>query len=123
MIDHLPHRTLQARLILAVAGILAAAAALFVPLSSSDAATPGAGTVSATNTFVTWTGALMAPNPNGCTGANDTNCDLYRLTVQPPASSLVRIELQPAGDWDLAVYGPDGGLVGSSGNGPGQMST
>jgi len=109
------------RIALATVGLLASALALLVPLRASHAATPGAGTVSSANTSVTWSGALMAPNPNGCAGPNDTNCDLYRLTVQPPSgSSMVRVRLQPNGDWDLSVFSPDGGLVGSSGNGPGQ---
>lgn len=64
----------------------------------------------------------MLPSPNGCAGSTDTNCDLYHLTVQPPSYAfMVRIALQPTGDWDLSVYGPDGGLVGSSGNGPNQQ--
>src|SRR4051812_41019487 len=119
--DHLAHRTLRARVILAAVGALAAATALLVPLTSSTAATPGSGTISDANSSLVWSGTVMAPNVNGCT-ATSTDCDLYKLTVQPSASSfMVRIKLKPAGDWDLSVFGPDGGLVGSSGNGPGQM--
>jgi hypothetical protein len=115
-------RRAGSRLALSVFALATAATALLVPLTSSTAATPGAGTVSAASPSVTWTGTVMAPSPNGCTGPTDTNCDLFRLTVQPPAtSSMVRVKLKPAGDWDLSVFGPDGGLVGSSGNGPGQM--
>lgn len=121
MTHRLPRR-LRARAALAALAFAAALLALLVPLRSSDAATPGSGTVSASNLETTWSGALMAPDANGCTSANDTNCDLYRLTVQPPSYSfMVRIKLQPTGDWDLSVFGPDGGLVGSSGNGPNQM--
>lgn len=121
MTHRLPRRP-RARAALAALALVAALLALLVPLRSSNAATPGSGTVSASNLETTWSGAVMAPNATGCTGANDTNCDLYRLTVQPPSYSfMVRIKLQPTGDWDLSVYGPDGGLVGSSGNGPNQM--
>ena len=121
MTHRLPRRP-RARAALAALALVAALLALLVPLRSSNAATPGSGTVSASNLETTWSGAVMAPNATGCTGADDTNCDLYRLTVQPPSYSfMVRIKLQPTGDWDLSVYGPDGGLVGSSGNGPNQM--
>ena len=115
MTQHLPRRA-RARLALAVFAAATAATALLVPLTSSTAATPGSGTISDANPSVVWSGTVMAPNVNGCSGPNDTNCDLYRLTVQPPASSfMVRIKLKPAGDWDLSVFGPDGGLIGSSG--------
>ncbi|MDX6450069.1 MAG: hypothetical protein QOH16_118 [Gaiellaceae bacterium] len=114
------HRSSRSRLTLAALGALIAAAALLVPLTST-AATPGSGTISDANPSLVWSGTVMAPNPNGCT-ATSTSCDLYKLTVQPSTSSfMVRIKLKPAGDWDLSVFGPDGGLVGSSGNGPNQM--
>jgi hypothetical protein len=119
--QHLPRRA-RARLALVAVAAATAAAALLVPLTSSNAATPGSGTISDANPSLVWSGTVMAVNVNGCKGPNDTNCDLYRLTVQPSASSfMVRIKLKPAGDWDLSVFGPDGGLIGSSGNGPGQM--
>jgi hypothetical protein len=119
--DHLLHRSSRDRVMLVTLGVLAAAAALLVPLTSSTAATPGSGTISDANPSLVWSGAVMAPNVNGCT-ATSTNCDLYKLTVHPSSSSfMVRIKLKPAGDWDLSVFGPGGGLVGSSGNGPGQM--
>src|SRR4029079_14341029 len=54
----------------------------------------------------------------GCSGPNDSTCDHFSLTIDPPAgNSRVKIVLAPSGDWDLAVYGPNGGLAGSSGNG------
>src|SRR4051812_18759437 len=110
------------RLVLGLVGLLAAAAALLVPLRASHAATPGAGTISDANRSLAWSGTVMAANPNGCTPTDGTTCDLYKLTVQPPGYPfMVRIKLKPAGDWDLSVFGPNGGLVGSSGNGPGQM--
>jgi hypothetical protein len=118
--QQLPRRA-RARIALAVFAAATVATALLVPLTSSTAATPGSGTISDGNPSLAWSGTVMAPNVNGCT-ATGTQCDLYKLTVQPSASSfMVRIKLKPAGDWDLSVFGPDGALVGSSGNGPGQM--
>jgi hypothetical protein len=115
-------RRARARLTLAALALFAALAALLVPLRASHAATPGSGTISGTNLSLTWSGTVMAANPNGCSPTDSSTCDLYKLTVAPPSYSfLVRIKLKPAGDWDLSVYGPNGGLVGSSGNGPGQM--
>ena len=112
MTHHLP----RAAFALAIA-----ATALLVPLTSSTAATPGSGTVSTASPLVVWSGTVMAPNTSGCT-ATSTSCDLFKLTVQPLATpSIVRVKLKPAGDWDLSVFGPNGGLLGSSGNGPGQM--
>jgi BNR repeat-like domain/Fibronectin type III domain len=107
----------RARRVVVALAVMAAAA--IVPFSASDAATPSGGTVSATNTSVSWSGGLMVATGGGCDGATDTSCDLYKLTVQPPGYSFqVRIVLQPVGDWDLSVYAPDGGLIGGSGNGP-----
>jgi hypothetical protein len=112
----------RSRLALVVLALAAAAAALLVPLRSSDAATPGSGALSDGNRSLAWTGALMAPNPNGCSPTDGSTCDLYKLTIDPPAYPfMVRVKLKPAGDWDLSVYGPNDGLAGSSGNGPGQM--
>jgi hypothetical protein len=120
-VTHLLPRPARSRIALALLAAATAAAALLLPLTSSDAATPGSGTISDANPSLVWSGTVMAPNVNGCT-ATSSSCDLYKLTVQPSASSfMVRIKLKPAGDWDLSVYGPNGGLVGSSGNGPGQM--
>lgn len=108
-----------AKLILPLA---VAMAIMALPLAGSNAASPGAGTVSQSSPSVNWTGGLMLATGGGCTGADDPNCDNYKLTIQPPASDFqVRILLQPTGDWDLAVYGPNGGLAGSSGNGPNQL--
>src|SRR4051794_31816105 len=120
-VTHLLPRPARSRIALAVVAAATAAAALLLPLTSSDAATPGSGTISDANPSLVWSGTVMAPNVSGCT-ATSSNCDLYKLTVQPSASSfMVRIKLKPAGDWDLSVYGPNGGLVGTSGNAPGQM--
>src|SRR5689334_14173463 len=103
--------------------LLAAAAAtvLILPLASSNAASPGAGTVSDSNKSVAWTGPVTVPTGGGCSGPNDSTCDNYKLTIQPPSYAFqVKIVLQPWGDWDLSVWGPNGGLAGSSGNGPNQ---
>ena len=119
---HRPLRGRRSRLALVALALAAAAAALRVPLRSSDAATPGSGTLSDGNRSLVWTGTLMAPNPNGCSPTDGSTCDLYKLTIQPPGYPfMVRVKLKPAGDWDLDVYGPNNGLAGSSGNGPGQM--
>jgi CARDB/Fibronectin type III domain len=98
-----------------------AAGGVLIPLASSQAATPGSGSVSDSNRTVTWTGALKIATAGGCSGATDPSCDNFKLTIQPPSYGFqVKIALQPWGDWDLAVYGPNGGLAGSSGNGPNQ---
>src|SRR5215213_11299772 len=92
---------------------------LALPLAASNAATPGSGTISGSNTSVTWAGANKTATAAPCGGANDPACDLYKLTIDPPAYGFrVTITLQPLGDWDLYVYAPDGGLANSSGNAP-----
>lgn len=94
---------------------------LTVSLSGSQAANPSNGTVSDSNRSVSWTGALQIATASGCSSAADASCDNFKLTVQPPAYSFqVQIVLQPVLDWDLYVFGPNGGLAGSSGNGPNQ---
>ena len=99
-----------------------AAATLALPLAGSNAANPGSGTVSGSNTSVSWTGAFAIATAGGCSGPNDPTCDNFRLTIQPPSYSFqVRIELMPVGDWDMSVFAPDGALAGSSGNGPNQL--
>src|SRR4051794_14888258 len=112
-----PRGALKLVLPLAVAAVVMA-----LPLAGSNAASPGAGTVSQASPSVDWTGPLTLATGGGCKGANDPSCDNYKLTVDPPASDFqVRILLQPVGDWDLSVFGPNGGLAGSSGNGPNQL--
>src|SRR5919108_3513326 len=102
--------------------VLVSALLLALPLASSRAASPDAGTVSDANRSVTWTGPAAIATASGCTGGNDATCDKYKLTIQPPSYGFtVQIRLQPVGDWDLYVYGPNGGLAGSSGNGPNQL--
>jgi hypothetical protein len=105
---------------LILAGVTIVAFAL--PLAGSQAANPGNGTVSASNTSVSWTGAFTIATASGCRSASDASCDNFALTIQPPSYAFqVQITLQPVGDWDLYVYGPNGGLAGSSGNGPNQL--
>jgi Big-like domain-containing protein len=89
------------------------------------AATPSSGTVTESNPTVTWTGMVMPPTAGGCGGPNNSACDNFRLSIIPPSAAFgpysIRITLTPtAGDWDLEVYGPTGGLVASSGNSPQQ---
>jgi len=99
--------------------VVAGLALLVLPLTASNAATPGSGTISGSNTSVTWAGANKGATAAPCTGANDPACDTFKLTIDPPAYGFtVTIKLQPLGDWDLYVYAPDGGLANSSGNAP-----
>ncbi|MFL6011048.1 MAG: hypothetical protein ACJ734_04580, partial [Gaiellaceae bacterium] len=104
-------------------GLLAVVTAtLVIPFSGIEAATPSAGTVSADSTSVTWTGSVMVASGGGCKSANDSSCDLFKLTVVPPSTPFqVVVKLRPAGDWDLSVWSPEGALAGSSGNGPNQL--
>jgi hypothetical protein len=62
-----------------------AAVVLALPLATPWAATPGSGTVSATNPAVTWTGAFTVATAAGCTGPGDSTCDHFSLTINPPA--------------------------------------
>jgi hypothetical protein len=110
-------RAIRTLVVATVAGF-----ALALPLAGSHAANPSNGTVSDASKSVAWTGALQIATASGCTSANDASCDNFKLTIQPPAYSFqVQITLQPVADWDLYVYGPNGGLAGSSGNGPNQL--
>src|SRR5207249_5039328 len=69
---------------------------------------------------VTWTGAFLTPTGGGCGGPDNTACDNFQLNIIPPSYSfIVDIRLQPTGDWDLEVYGPNGAFLTGSGNTPG----
>ena len=104
--------------------LAAAIGALALPLAASQAATPSSGTISGSSPSVSWSGTYMVPTASGCSGASDSSCDRYALTIQPPSYAFqVVIKLQPMGDWDLYVFAPNGGLAGSSGNAPGQTET
>src|SRR3989442_8041008 len=89
------------------------------------AATPPSGTVTESNPTVTWTGMVMPPTAGGCGGPNNSACDNFKLNIIPPSAAFgpysIRITLTPtAGDWDLEVYAPQGGLIASSGTSPQQ---
>src|SRR3954466_10625509 len=97
-------------------------------IPTSYGANPTGGTISGSNTKVNWVGALKpATGSADCEGPDNTGCENYKLTIEPPPSDfgpyLVEIKLQPAlaGDWDMQVYGPAGQLVDGSGNSPGQL--
>ena len=115
------------RLRLVVMGCLSLAMlALVVAINpSTHGANPGSATVSESNPHISWTGAIMAADPDLLTSprCNGTDpCDDFLLTVQPPPASfgpfIVEIRLRPQGDWDMEVYNPDGKYRTSSGNGP-----
>src|SRR6266540_4187272 len=100
-------------------GLVAGIALLVLPLTASNAATPGSGTISDSSRSASWAGANKTATAAPCTGPNDPACDTYELTIDSPAYGFtVTIKLQPLGDWDLYVYAPDGGLANSSGNAP-----
>jgi hypothetical protein len=93
--------------------------AIVLPLAGSQAATPSAGTISESSPSVTWAGDNHTPTAASCRGPNDATCDNFALTITPPSFQYqVVIQLAPIGDYDLYVYGPDGGQIGSSGNAP-----
>jgi hypothetical protein len=89
----------------------------------AQAASPASGTVSQSSTQSSWTGGPGLPSASAtCGGPSNTACDNYKLTIAPPSYSFkVEITLtpKPTDDYDLEVYGPDGTLVGSSGNSAG----
>jgi hypothetical protein len=89
--------------------------------TTSNGATPTAGTVSPTSTSASWTGGpFLVPNPSDvCVGTVTPGCDTYSLTIAPPATGdySVRIAVAPGApddDYDLFVNGPDGTEVGNS---------
>lgn len=92
---------------------------------SAWAASPSSGAVSQSSTSVTWRGGPLLPTASGnCGGPSSASCDNFRLTIQPPSYSFrVTVALTPqlADDYDLEVYGPNGALLGDSGNTPGSV--
>src|SRR3954468_22270420 len=105
---------------------VAAIATVIVNIPGSRGATPAAGDVSASNPKVTWTGQVKpASGSADCGGPNNSGCDNFAVRFQAPAASfgpyLLQIKLQPQGDWDMQVYGPNGNLLDGSGNSPGVM--
>ena len=124
--NHVRRLAGQGRARPALLALLLGAALVVGAARGGHAATPGSGTVSSSNTTVSWDGppAAVPTALSACSGPTDASCDNYKLTIQPlSGGTRVTITLQPfaAGDWDLAVWGPDGGLVGHSGNAPGQL--
>ncbi|MDQ1637376.1 MAG: hypothetical protein QOF62_715 [Pyrinomonadaceae bacterium] len=102
--------------------LVVAVAIVVIPITRG--ANPASGTVSEANPLVSWSGAIMAADPDlltspRCNGADP--CDNFSLTVVPPPASfgpyIVEIRLRPQGDWDLELYNPDGKYRTSSGNG------
>ncbi|HTD80967.1 MAG TPA: pre-peptidase C-terminal domain-containing protein, partial [Thermoplasmata archaeon] len=95
------------------------------------AASPGSGTVSTTTPNATWTGkhfvVAATALPEECPPPDpDVLCDHFLLTVDVAPSFwythsgqvTIRIEWPSSdNDFDLYVYGPGGGLAGSSGAG------
>ncbi len=104
-----------------VLALLVLASVLVLPLAGSRAATPSSGSISEASPSVSWAGDNKTPTAKSCTGPSDPACDTFKLTIAPPSFAYqVVITLAPIGDYDLYVYGPDGGQIGSSGNAPGQ---
>jgi hypothetical protein len=103
-------------------GVALVAAAL--SCAPAWAANPPAGAVSQAIPQASWTGGPLTPSAaSTCGGPSNTACDNYKLTIVPPSYPFqVEIDLTPAAtdDYDLEVYGPDGSLVGNSGNSAGK---
>src|SRR3954469_19540116 len=90
-----------------------------LPLPRSPAGTPGPGSIPEASPSISWSGDNHTPTAASCQGPNDPACDNFRLTINPPSFQYqVVIQLVPIGDYDLYVYGPDGGQIGNSGNAP-----
>src|SRR5689334_10833029 len=74
--------------------IVASLCAVFFVLSvlvipTSYGASPDAGTVSASNPLVTWAGALKpATGSSDCGGPNNSGCENFKLTIEPPPSDF-----------------------------------
>ena len=91
--------------------------------TSAWAASPPSGTVSSSSPQANWTGGPLTPTASSCGGPSNPACDNYKLTIVPPAFAFkveITLTMQPTDDYDLEVYGPDGSLVGQSGNSVGQ---
>jgi hypothetical protein len=89
---------------------------LSIPVVASD---PAAGTISATNRQVAWTGTPFVasnPSPTGCLGASDPSCDHFSLTVDRPAGAKIEVAIVgvEGDDLDLFVFYPDGTEVARS---------
>src|SRR5688572_10909938 len=109
----------------AIAALVTAGLVAVSPLAR--AASPASGTLRAAGDRTTWTGGpFVASNPTNPTpgvpfcGEGQPGCDHFtvRVTAQTSPSTLV-IDVRPdnpADDYDLYVYGPNGQLESSSAN-------
>jgi len=77
------------RYVLAALFCVAAIAIVIVKIPISRGATPASGTVSQSNTKVTWTGQIKpASGSSDCGGPNNSGCDNFGVNFQAPASSF-----------------------------------
>jgi hypothetical protein len=107
--------------------MLVVALTSIVVTSTAQAADPPSGTLSKSKKSVKWGGTFVAPEPSpveGCLGgSSDPICDHYLLKVNLPEGTRIRVDLpapSAATDLDLFVYTSTGGLIGTSGNLPGE---
>src|SRR3954451_21018708 len=116
MTGYFRERALQAACLLMTAAALCG--------STAWAANPASGSVSGSSTQASWTGGPLTPTAaSTCGGASSPQCDNYKLTIVPPSYSFqveISLTFGAVDDYDLEVYGPDGALVGNSGNSAGQ---
>ena len=108
--------------------MLVAALVGMIATGTAQAADPPSGTISKSKKSLKWTGSFVASQPwpvEGCAGgSSDPICDHFLLKVNMPEGTRIRIVLPApsvATDLDLFVYAPTGGLIGTSGNIPGQQ--
>ena len=101
--------------------LLAFAAVVIAAAGPATGAVPAAGGVSVATPTSTWTGGpFVLPNPSGvCAASTDPLCDTYSLTITPPPTGSYTVEItttpsSTGDDYDLYVFGPSGGSVGSS---------
>ncbi len=109
-------------LVLALAGTILS--------GTAQAAEPASGTLSKKVKVIKWTGSFTAPQPwptDGCAGgSSDPICDHFLLKVNLPEGARVKVVVpgvNAATDLDLFVYAPTGGLIGTSGNLPGEAES
>jgi len=110
------------------ANLLAFSAVVAVLATSvpAGAATPTSGTLSKSKRTVSWTGSFTLSDPSpadGCAGGDSSPiCDRFSLKVDLGEGAKIKVVIprQTATDIDLYVYAPNGALLGSSGNLPGE---
>ena len=108
--------------------VTVALAAICVLVSgTAQAADPASGTLSKSKKSVKWSGTFVLSEPvNECLGPDDPICDHFMLKIDLKDGSRVRIVLpapSPVTDIDFYVYAPNGALVASSGNFPGEAES